>query len=192
MKNVKLKPGMQVRIKSNLCIYRTFGMTVPAMEQYEGKTTTIIKSHKIKNIIKLDIDNGYWNWSPSMLELISEPINLIEILKDVPIGTKFYCTTLGTVCLLNVKDASESYPIVCKGENLTLTLTEEGHQFSGCPDAECVLFPSKNQRDWSKYKIPVPELNFRKDIAEELSRSELIDRLCEYKEELAIFKNIDC
>ena len=27
----------------------------------------------------------------------------------------------------------------------------------GCPDAECLLFPSKDQRDWSKFKAPIPD-----------------------------------
>ena len=36
--------------------------------------------------------------------------------------------------------------------------------------------------------MEIPEVNFRTQIAEELSRTELIDRLCEYHEKLKIIK----
>ena len=79
-------------------------------------------------------------------------MNIAEILKYCPKGTKLYCilcgnaeleeiTSIGTIVIRKVVDAiSTSY-----------TLDYEGHySHSG----ECVLFPSKDQRDWGKFRLP--------------------------------------
>lgn len=80
-------------------------------------------------------------------------MNIAEILKYCPKGTKLYCilcgnaeleeiTNIGTIVIRKVVDTiSTSY-----------TLDYEGHySHSG----ECVLFPSKDQRDWNKFRLPV-------------------------------------
>ena len=80
-------------------------------------------------------------------------MNITEILKYCPKGTKLYCTlcgnaelgeitNIGTIVIRKVADAiSTSY-----------TLDYEGrYSHSG----ECVLFPSKNQRDWDGFRLPV-------------------------------------
>lgn len=80
-------------------------------------------------------------------------MNIAEILKYCPKGTKLYCTlcgnaelgeitNIGTIVIRKVVDAiSTSY-----------TLDYEGrYSHSG----ECVLFPSKDQRDWNKFRLPV-------------------------------------
>lgn len=80
-------------------------------------------------------------------------MNIAEILKYCPKGTKLYCTlcgnaelgeitNIGTIVIRKVADViSTSY-----------TLDYEGrYSHSG----ECVLFPSKDQRDWTKFRLPV-------------------------------------
>lgn len=80
-------------------------------------------------------------------------MNIAEILKYCPKGTKLYCTlcgnaelgeitNIGTIVIRKVADTiSTSY-----------TLDYEGrYSHSG----ECVIFPSRDQRDWSQFRIPV-------------------------------------
>lgn len=81
-------------------------------------------------------------------------MNIAEILKDCPKGTKLYCTLYGEVELDCVRENS-LYPIVCvtavKG-NIEF-FTSYGRFLLDYPDAECVLFPSKTQRDWNKFGV---------------------------------------
>ena len=81
---------------------------------------------------------------------MNENLNLVEILKDCPKGTKLYSTTYGKVSLFNVS-INEAFPIKVLTECGLETYTRYG-KMSFKDDAECVLFPSKEQRDWSKFK----------------------------------------
>lgn len=77
-------------------------------------------------------------------------LNLIEILKNVPIGTKLYSTVFGEVSLFDI-DADEEYPIKVEVGCAIIRFTKEGvyANFNG----ECTLFPSKENRDWSTFKV---------------------------------------
>lgn len=91
---------------------------------------------------------------------MNENINLVEILKDCPKGTKLYSTTYGEVEFVAINDHS-SYPIITRTKNnLALTMTASGKCTCKYEDAECILFPSKDQRDWSKFKVPVEKFNY--------------------------------
>ena len=91
---------------------------------------------------------------------MNENINLVEILKDCPKGTKLYSTTYGEVEFVAINDHS-SYPIITRTKNnLALTMTASGKCTCKHEDAECILFPSKNQRDWSKFKVPVEKFDY--------------------------------
>lgn len=82
---------------------------------------------------------------------MNENINLVEILKDCPRGTKLYSTTYGEVEFVAIYEYS-SYPIVTRTKNnLDLAITASGKYTCKHEDAECILFPSKDQRDWSKF-----------------------------------------
>lgn len=84
---------------------------------------------------------------------MNENLNLCEILKDCPEGTKLYCTLCGEVRFDSI-DNSE-FPInLVFGNNKKISLTKEGWYWTDANDAECLLFPSKDQRDWSKFKKP--------------------------------------
>lgn len=84
---------------------------------------------------------------------MNENLNLVEILKDCPSGTKLYSLTLGEVKLYKIED-DEDYPIVIKTmTDLQFRLTQDG-RYSNIFDGECILFPSKDQRDWSKFVPP--------------------------------------
>lgn len=83
---------------------------------------------------------------------MNENLNLVEILKDCPKGTKLYSSVFGGVELDHV-DIRANYPIVIRLKDLDVRecLTTEGTLFTEY-DGECILFPSREQRDWSKFK----------------------------------------
>ena len=83
---------------------------------------------------------------------MNENIDLTKILKDCPIGTKLYLTLCGEVKLIKVEN--DTYPICVENINGDrFWLTQDGKHISGL-DGECILFPSKEQRDWSKFTDP--------------------------------------
>ena len=75
-----------------------------------------------------------------------ENLNLIEILKNVPEGTKLYSPIFGE-CELN--GVSNDF-IYVSGKHGGY-LNKDGTYYEGC--GECQLFPSKENRDWSTFKI---------------------------------------
>ena len=83
---------------------------------------------------------------------MNENINLCEILKDCPKGTKFYSTVFGDVSFKKIVD--EVYPIAvnCK-DNHTECFRADGKVMLNY-DGECCLFPSREMRDWSKFTAP--------------------------------------
>ena len=88
---------------------------------------------------------------------MNENLNLVEILKDCQEGTELYSPIIGEVVFKRIKDCE--YPIVTcrKNGNRILSFTKEGLFF---PEGECImLFPSKEQRDWSKFKIKKPKFD---------------------------------
>lgn len=83
-------------------------------------------------------------------------INIAEILKDCPKGTKLYSPLFGNVELFSVGE--NNIPInvrIIKGRTCECcSFTREGHYFAGYYDAECLLFPSHEIRDWSRFFKP--------------------------------------
>ena len=84
---------------------------------------------------------------------MNENLNLVEILKDCLKGTKLYSSVFGEVELDHIDTSCSNYPIVIrlKGVEGHESLTSEGKMFVDY-DGECVLFPSRENRDWSKFK----------------------------------------
>ena len=88
---------------------------------------------------------------------MNEKLNLVEILKECPSGTKLYSTVLGEVELDSVKNGGE-YPIKVLLKNDTDSFTKDGRIFTRYK-GECMLFPSQEQRDWSKFKVKKPKFD---------------------------------
>ena len=82
-------------------------------------------------------------------------MNIAEMLKYCPKGTKLYSTAFGEVTLNEVNIHSVYSIVVRRSNYLKTSFTKEGHYLEDYPDSECVLFPSKEQRDWSKFRLPV-------------------------------------
>ena len=83
---------------------------------------------------------------------MNENINLCEILKDCPKDTKLYCTFLGDVLFSKIKNNKIFVHIRC----VEYYFYSDG-TFN--PESECVIFPSREQRDWSKFKVPIKKFN---------------------------------
>lgn len=78
-------------------------------------------------------------------------LDLTKILKNAPKGTKLYSPILGE-CELDVVLENLIYVIVhINGEDLTESFYNNGKYYSKY--GECLLFPSKENRDWSTFKI---------------------------------------
>ena len=88
---------------------------------------------------------------------MNEKLNLVEILKDCPKGTKLYSTNFGVVKFDEIGN-NPNYPIVVSHIGGFEKFTKDGRLYCIC-DGECVLFPSKDQRDWSKFKPKQPKFD---------------------------------
>ena len=82
---------------------------------------------------------------------MNENLDLTKILDGCPPGTKFYHLFYGQVVLREV--IKDEYPIVLEPINtfIRTTLTKDG-RLNNRYDGECLLYPSKTQRDWSKFE----------------------------------------
>ena len=84
---------------------------------------------------------------------MNENIDLTKILKDCPKGTKLYSPALGEVAFAAINNYDSSYPITVKTEDGTFCFTKQGKLYD-IKQSECLLFPSREQRDWSKFIAP--------------------------------------
>ena len=89
---------------------------------------------------------------------MNENLNLVEILKNCPSGTKLYSTVFGEV-EFDYIDNDSSNPINVKssyGIRYNFTI---GGELYFIYNGECTLFPSRKQRDWSKFKFKKPKFD---------------------------------
>ena len=86
---------------------------------------------------------------------MNENIDLTKILENCPEGWEFYSSNVGNVRFVRLKLEDSDYPIIFRVEGRReFSCTKEGWYWKHYPDAECTLFPSKDQRDWSKFTAP--------------------------------------
>ena len=101
---------------------------------------------------------------------MNENIDLTKILKDCPQGWKFYSSVYGDVEFVEIfpnipfpKRSQENWlyllktlmlelPIRLKADFCEYGISSAGNMIKGC--GECTLFPSRDQRDWSKFTAP--------------------------------------
>ena len=98
---------------------------------------------------------------------MNENINLVEILKNAPKGTKLWSPICGECTFLYIAAEKKSYchTINCEtadkyGTKENVVFTEYGVFYSDYAYGECVLFPSKENRDWSTFKVPKQHKHF--------------------------------
>ena len=83
---------------------------------------------------------------------MNENIDLTKILDGCPKGTKFYSTVYGIVEFIGIDFINGSkHPISLETIHGCCRSTKDGKALSEY-DGECTLFPSKDQRDWSKFE----------------------------------------
>ena len=87
---------------------------------------------------------------------MNENIDLTKILKNCPEGWEFYSSIAGRVRFIKLDlEYPETTITVQAGVGRTkIYYTKKGLLFKDYSDAECTLFPSKDQRDWSKFTAP--------------------------------------
>ena len=102
---------------------------------------------------------------------MNENIDLTKILKDCPIGWKFYSSVYGEVefveiyrkpVLYNPRPREDEWlgqeihdsehPILFDADGFEHRVSSRGEMIKGC--GECTFFPSRDQRDWSKFTAP--------------------------------------
>ena len=87
---------------------------------------------------------------------MNENIDLTKILEGCPVGTKFYSILHGEVSFINI-DIFAEHPIIVSVYNKHADVmvhdsyAKDG-RYNSFFDGECTLFPSKEQRDWSKFE----------------------------------------
>lgn len=83
-------------------------------------------------------------------------VDLVELLKDIPVGTKMYSPIFGEVTLDCVCDyiSIEKCVYVKTVRGGSAQFDTEGHwMLCDFKSEEPMLFPSKEQRNWSEFKI---------------------------------------
>jgi len=86
---------------------------------------------------------------------MNENLDLTKILKDCPKGTKLYSPIFGNVTLDDIIENCDDYPIMVNTDTDDGydSFTKDGKLYDTY-DGECMLFPSKDNRDWSTFKVP--------------------------------------
>ena len=102
---------------------------------------------------------------------MNENIDLTKILKDCPKGWKFYSSVYGEVEFKTIEFeqlkpiyspntlicpsslfAEDPHPIKFVAQDVKHSVSKAGEHIKG--KGECTFFPSKDQRDWSKFSAP--------------------------------------
>ena len=96
---------------------------------------------------------------------MNENLNLTEILKDAPRGTKLWSPICGD-CILDKIDATDTtivYAIHCLtvNDHSPVQFTANGKYTLCFDDGECALFPSKDNRDWQKFEVQKKHKEFK-------------------------------
>ena len=99
---------------------------------------------------------------------MNENIDLTKILKDCPMGWRFWSRVYGDVEFLKIyrkpvlrtredewlgQEIQDSkHPILFDANGFEHRVSSRGEVIKGC--GECTFFPSRDQRDWSKFTAP--------------------------------------
>ena len=87
---------------------------------------------------------------------MNENLDLTKILKGCPSGTEFYHAGYGRIVYFERIILNSDCPIRCLLSNCqpcyaNIAITKKG-AINALYEGECLLFPSKDQRDWSKFE----------------------------------------
>lgn len=86
---------------------------------------------------------------------MNENVDLLKILKYCPKGWRFYTTVWGEVAFIEYnrcgRCGSFIFDPIDMGNIDEVHINTDG---TYCCFGECIIFPSKEQRDWSKFNAP--------------------------------------
>ena len=102
---------------------------------------------------------------------MNENIDLTKILKDCPVGWHFWSSVYGEVDFIEIYSKpvlcnprpredewlgqeihDSEHPILFDADGFEHRVSSRGEMIKGC--GECTFFPSRDQRDWSKFTAP--------------------------------------
>ena len=105
---------------------------------------------------------------------MEEKLNIAEILKDAPTGTLLYSPIFGDLAYIGSHaDEGQTYSIIIcqypdaigQGDSVSVKFDENGtylnRGYSSRRCGECMLFPSKENRDWQKFEVPKKHKEFK-------------------------------
>ena len=104
---------------------------------------------------------------------MEDKLNIAEILEDAPTGTLLYSPIFGKLAYIgsHALEGQTYSIIVCQypdaigqGDSVSVEFDENGtylnRGYSSRRGGECMLFPSKENRDWVKFKVPKKHKHF--------------------------------
>lgn len=90
-------------------------------------------------------------YNKKKITTMENEINIAEILKDCPNGTNLYSPLFGEGKLKQV-DSNAICPIrITANKDEEISFYYDGRYLANYLDAECLLFPSSEMRDWTKF-----------------------------------------
>lgn len=81
-------------------------------------------------------------------------MNILEIIKKAPEEHVYYSPLIGE-CHANINEENEDFPIIINSTDEYLswiTLTNDGKYYKTIQNSECILFPSRDNRDWEAFE----------------------------------------
>lgn len=105
---------------------------------------------QIRGVIDMKDDNKSKN----------ENLDLTQVLKGVPKGTKLWSSVYGNCTFMNIDLTDVIYPINCQvtskfGKSTYIGFTKDGRIDINYDNSRCVLFPSETNHGWSTFVVPV-------------------------------------
>lgn len=84
----------------------------------------------------------------------TKEFNLVEILKGCPKGTPLYSLLHGEVKFESIFGSDPAHPIIVEAfEGARMSFDKYGRYVANC--GSCVLYPSKENRDWTTFRVPI-------------------------------------
>ena len=150
-------------------VFEYEGRKLKAMEEIDGCTGCYLReyschNHKIigqclynkrsdnKGVIFIDITDESANKPQPQEQTEAQKLNLCEILKNCPMGEPFWSPLYGDVKLYNVDHKSKKICVTTKTESKWWINHDATITIAGVISPEIMLYPSREQRDWSKVK----------------------------------------
>lgn len=78
---------------------------------------------------------------------MNEKINLCKILKNCPKGKVFYSSVYGNI----IFDSVYKHSVLFNKDGFGFIILPSNGKLIDSLDNECIVFPSKHERDWDKW-----------------------------------------